>query len=62
MNNTQYVYKIWYEKITEETVEIVAETIHEAEAQLKGRHGRILHTTELRRHEEGNESSNQPGT
>ena len=60
MNGPQFVYKIWYEKITEETIEIVAETLHEAEAKLKGRHGRILHTTELRRYEATDELADQP--
>lgn len=60
MNGPKYVYRIWYEKITEESTEIVAETPHEAEAQLKGRRGRILHTTELRRYE-GSDETARPG-
>lgn len=60
MNGQRYVYKIWYERIVEETEEIVAETLHEAEAKLTGRHGRILHTTELRRYEGSDEPADQP--
>lgn len=61
MNRQKYVYKIWYEQIVETEAEVVAETIHEAEVQLKGRRGRILHTTELRRYEGSDEPVTRPG-
>jgi len=61
VNGPKYVYRIWYEKIVEETIDIVAENLHEAEAQIRGRKGRVLHTKELHRYEEPDGPSDQPG-
>lgn len=60
MNGYLHRWQINYEKITEESVVIEAETEHEAIVQLKGRKGRVLYIRKLESEQGIDGPSDQP--